>query len=223
MDVILKEDVDNLGQKGEVVHVAPGYARNFLFPRSLAVAATEGNVKNLQHFMAAAEKKREAEREEAKKVADKLAEAEIKIEARAGAKNRLFGSVTGQQIADAINKAMDLKLDKKKVAAGSGIKLLGKHKVLVTVYPGVVVEKEIEVIAAEGSELTEPVEKPEKPARKAKKAPKAESAEAQKPDSEEEPAEAAEETAEAPQAEEVIEESQENVDVSIEESAADAE
>ncbi len=217
MDVILKQDVDNLGQKGEVVHVAPGYARNFLFPRSLAVAATEGNVKNLQHFMAAAEKKREAEREDAQKIADKLAELEIKIEARAGEKNRLFGSVTGQQIADVINKAMDLKLDKKKVAAGSGIKLLGKHKVLVTVYPGMIVEKEIEVVASASSDLSEAVEKEEKPAKKARaaKKPKEEKAEAAE--------EAAEETVEEPPAEEVIEESQETADVSVEESAADTE
>ncbi|MFA5867084.1 MAG: 50S ribosomal protein L9 [Actinomycetota bacterium] len=221
MDVILKEDVDNLGQKGQVVHVTPGYARNFLFARSLAVAATEGNIKNLQHFMAAAEKKREAAREEAKKVADKLAELEIKIEARAGEKNRLFGSVTGQQIADAINQAMDLKLDKKKVAAGSGIKLLGKHKVMVTVYPGVTVEKEIEVVASASSDPSEAVEKEEKPAKKARAAKKApqSASRAESRDLPEEKVEVAPE--EAPT--EIIEESQETTDVSIEESAADAE
>jgi large subunit ribosomal protein L9 len=203
MDVILKEDVENLGQKGEIIHVAPGYARNFLFPRTLAVAATEGNVKNLKHFIASAEKKRASEREDAQKLADKLAAAEIKIEAKAGEKNRLFGSVTGQQIADAINAVMGLKLDKKKIAAGGGIKMLGKHKVMVTVYPGVTVEKEIEVVAVEGGEsATE--EKTEKP-KKAKKAQKAK----------------VEETGEEVPAE-VMEESQESTDVSIEESTADS-
>lgn len=202
MDVILKEDVDSLGQKGEIVHVAPGYARNFLFPRTLAVAATEGNVKNLKHFIASAEKKREAEREDAKAIAEKLGAVEIKIEAKAGEKNRLFGSVTGQQIADAINAVMDLKLDKKKVAAGGGIKMLGKHKVMVTVYPGVTVEKEIEVIATEGSEPAAE----EKP-KKGKGAKKAKAAAAVEEAPEEAPAE-------------VMEESQESEDVSIEESTA---
>lgn len=153
MDVILKQDVENLGQKGEVVRVAPGYARNFLFPRELAVAATEGNLTNLKHFIASAEKKREAEREAAREVAAKLEALDIKIEARAGEKGRLFGSVTGQDIADFINTALDLSIDKKKVAAGGGLKILGKHKVAVTVYPGVIIEKDLEVIAIEGSEL----------------------------------------------------------------------
>jgi large subunit ribosomal protein L9 len=209
MDVILKQDVDSLGQKGEVVHVAPGYARNFLFPRSLAVAATEGNVKNLQHFMAAAEKKRVVEREDAKKIADKLAELEIKIEARAGEKNRLFGSVTSQQIADVINAAMDLKLDKKKVAAGSGIKMLGKHKVIVTVYPGVTVEKEVEIVAAAGGEpVAEGTE--EKPKKgKAKPSKKAKVSEKKV------------EEADKPESPEVMEESQETTDIPIEESVAD--
>lgn len=206
MDVILKEDVDNLGQKGEIVHVAPGYARNFLFPRTLAVAATEGNVKNLKHFIASAEKKREAEREDAQKIAEKLAAVEIKIEAKAGEKNRLFGSVTGQQIAEAINAVMGLKLDKKKVAAGGGIKMLGKHKVMVTVYPGVTVEKEIEVTASETSEpAAEEKPKKSKGAKKAKAA--VEEAEAAPAETEEGPAE-------------VMEESQESGDVSIEESTA---
>ncbi len=216
MDVILKQDVDNLGLKGQVVHVAPGYARNFLFPRALAVAATEGNVKNLEHFIASAAKKQEAEREEAQKIADTLAALEIKIEARAGEKNRLFGSVTGQQIADVINQAMDLKLDKKKVAAGSGIKLLGKHKVMVTVYPGVTVEKEVEVVASASSDLSEAVAKEEKPAKKAKATKKTKV-------SEEEAEEAKEATEEPTPAEEVMEESQETTDVSVEESAADTE
>lgn len=148
MDVILKQDVENLGQKGEVVRVAPGYARNFLFPQELAVAATEGNLNNLKHFIAAAEKKHDAEREAARETAAKLEALDIRIAARAGEKGRLFGSVTGQDIADFTNAALDLSIGKHKVAAGGGIKTLGKHKVVITVYPGVIVEKEIEVVVA---------------------------------------------------------------------------
>lgn len=150
MDVILKQDVEDLGQTGEIVHAAPGYARNFLFPRDLAVAATKGNLKNLEHFMAAAEKKRNAERAEAQGLADKIAALEIKIAARAGERNRLFGSVTAQDIADFVNAALGLSIDKKKVKVHGSIKTLGKYNVGITVYPGLAVEKEIDVIAATG-------------------------------------------------------------------------
>ncbi len=151
MEVILKQDVDSLGQKGEVIRVAPGYARNFLIPRDLAVAATAGNMRNLRDFIASAEKKRVAEREDAQKLADKIAALTIKIEARAGEKNRLFGSVTGQDIADFVNAALDLSLDKKKINTAGGIKTLGKHAIRITVYPGVVVEQEIEVTPLAGT------------------------------------------------------------------------
>lgn len=151
MDVILKQDVEDLGQTGEVVHVAPGYARNYLFPRDLAVAATKGNLKNLHDFMASAEKKRTAERDEAQALADKISALDIRIEARAGERNRLFGSVTNQDIADFVNAAMDLAIDKKKVKVHGSIKMLGKHSVAITVYPGLVVEKEIDIVAATGA------------------------------------------------------------------------
>jgi large subunit ribosomal protein L9 len=151
MEVILKQDVDNLGQRGEVVRVASGYARNFLIPRDLAVTATAGNLKNLQDFIASAEKKRVAEREDAQALADKIVALEVKIEAKAGEKNRLFGSVTGQDIADVINAGLDLSIDKKKINTSGGIKTLGRHTVMVTVYPGLVVEKDIEVVAMAGS------------------------------------------------------------------------
>lgn len=150
MEVILKQDVDNLGQKGEVIRVAPGYARNFLIPRDLAVAATANNLKNLRDFIAASEKKRVAERDEAQQLADRIAALEVTIEARAGEKNRLFGSVTSQEIAEFVNAALELSIDKKKVNTAGGIKTLGKHIVRITVYPGVVVDKEIEVIAMAG-------------------------------------------------------------------------
>jgi large subunit ribosomal protein L9 len=158
MDVILKQDVEDLGQTGEIVHVAPGYARNYLFPRELAVAATPGNLKNLEHFMASAEKKRNAARAEAQSLADKVTALEIKIEARAGERNRLFGSVTNQDITDFINAALDLSLDKKKVKIHGNIKMLGKYTASVTVYPGLTVDKEIDVVAATGAAAEAPAE-----------------------------------------------------------------
>ena len=154
MEVILKQDVDNLGQSGEVVRVAPGYARNFLFPKELAVQATRGNLKNLRQFMEAAEKKRNAERDEAQKIADQIAALDVVIEAKAGEKNRLFGSVTGQDVADFVNAALNLSIDKKKVNTAGPIKMLGRHKIMITVYPGLVIEKEI-LVSASAESVTE--------------------------------------------------------------------
>ncbi len=216
MEVILKQDVDSLGQKGEVIRVAPGYARNFLIPRDLAVAATAGNMRNLRDFIASAEKKRVAERDEAQKLADKIAALTIKIEARAGDKNRLFGSVTGQDIADVVNAALDLSIDKKKINTAGGIKTLGKHAVKITVYPGVVVDTEVEVTAVKGAagKLT-----PEEVAEMAAN----ETPELLEPAEAAVVAEAAVEVAEAEPAalDEDMQESQESADVAVEEAVDD--
>ncbi len=152
MKIILKEDIETIGRKGEIKDVADGYARNYLFPRSLAVFASQGNIKNLEHFRAAAEKKREIEREEAKTVAEKIEALEIVIQARAGKENKLFGSVTSKHIADFIEKELAVKMDKKKIGMPKDIKILGKHKVRIHVYPEVFVDKDIEVIASEKKE-----------------------------------------------------------------------
>jgi len=157
MKVILKQDVETVGRKGEIKEVADGYARNFLFPRKMAVAATTSNISNLEHFRASAEKKHAVERDEAMKVAKQIEELELRITARAGEKNKLFGSVTSQQIADLLEEKGSIKLDKKKIDIPQDIKMLGKHKVRIHVYPEVFVDREIEVVRIEEVKATKDV------------------------------------------------------------------
>lgn len=146
MKVILKEDVESLGRKGDVVEVADGYARNFLFPRALAVFASRGNLRSLEELRVALERERAKEKEEAEKLAWELEKLKVSIPVKAGEKGKLFGSVTSQDIAEAIEKLSSLKLDRRKVESAE-IKTLGKHRVKVHLYPEVVAELEVEVVA----------------------------------------------------------------------------
>lgn len=157
MRVILKQDVETVGRKGEIKDVADGYARNFLFPRKMAVAATKGNISNLEHFRASAEKKHAVERDEATKLAKQIEDLELKIEARAGEKNKLFGSVTPHQIADLIKDLASIEIDKKKIDLAQDIKVLGRHKVRIHVYPEVFVDTEVEVVRKKDGKETKDV------------------------------------------------------------------
>lgn len=165
MKVILKDDVESVGRKGEIKDVAGGFARNFLFPQALAVPATDGNVKNLEHFRSAAEKRYQAEKADAEQLAERITAAEIIIAARAGEKNRLFGSVTAAQIASVLKDQAQIDIDKKKIAIAGDIKTLGRHKIRVHVYHEVFVDREIEVVRKEEAETAKPEGEPEeKPA-----------------------------------------------------------
>ena len=146
MKVILKEDVKKLGQKGAVVNVSDGYARNFLFTRKLAVPMTEENLRILE-----GEKKRNEKRERqlfdrAKVEAEKLSGMIFKIKAKSGEEGKLFGSVTSQDIADAIAEQSEFKIDKRDIRLEEHIKYLGKYKVKVKIHPKVTTEICFEVI-----------------------------------------------------------------------------
>ena len=148
MEVILKEDVEKLGSEGEVVEVADGYARNFLFPRGLAVRATKGKIKQLKHKRKK-KKQKESERiEEAKKMADKLEEQKFQFPVKAGENGRLFGSVTTKDIAEEVNGS-GYEIDKKEIDLDDNIKSLGIHKVPVKIYKNVSADLKIEVVAKE--------------------------------------------------------------------------
>lgn len=201
MKVILKEDVESVGLKGDIKEVADGFARNFLLPRSLAVAATPGNIRNLEKFRESAAKKKAIDKAEAEKLAETIKNLKIEIPARAGERNRLFGSVTAQDVADFIEKETGIKIDKKKVSLGGDIKLLGKHHGRVTVYPEVIAEIEVDVTKIAEPEKEAKAEKKAKP-RKTKEE-KAEAAEvAETVEAEEAPAETEEPAAEEAPAEE---------------------
>ena len=151
MDVILLKDVDKVGLRGDVVHVARGYARNFLFPRQLAEEATPARVAELE--------KREAQRarheaktaDEAQALAKKLGAAELRFEVKAGPTGALFGSVTPTDIVDQLWETQKLRVDRRKVGIDT-IKRIGRYQVPIDLFQGVTVEVPALVIP-EGGEL----------------------------------------------------------------------
>ena len=129
MQIILQEDVEKLGTRGQVVEVAAGYARNFLLPRKLAIAATPGNLKRLEKIRSVLDKRTATEREGAQKQADVLAAASVTLARKAGENDQLFGSVTTADIAEAL-AAQGYQVDKRKIELREPIKLIGEYQVI---------------------------------------------------------------------------------------------
>ena len=134
---ILTQDVETLGEKGDVVDVSPGYLRNFLVPRKLAQPATAGSVAEAQRRKDAAEKAIRDAADKAQENAALLSKTVLTITHPAGDDGRLFGSVTAQEIVDAIRQARGLRLDRRKVQLEEPIKTTGSHMVTVEVHDGV--------------------------------------------------------------------------------------
>ncbi|NLT34790.1 MAG: 50S ribosomal protein L9 [Gaiellales bacterium] len=137
MQVILLKDVEVLGAKGEIANVTDGYARNFLFPRKLAEMATPGRVAAVRKAMQDKEDMERREAERAGETRDLLGRTVLTIPAPAGQAEKLFGSVTNQDIASAIWTARKIRVDKRNVMLEEPIKSLGTHMVLVDVHPSV--------------------------------------------------------------------------------------
>lgn len=146
IDVILREDITTLGKAGELVRVRPGYARNFLLPKGLAYEATAGNKKRIEGEQKARQARLAAERAEAEAQAEVLRAVNISITAKAGEENKLFGSVTAQDIADAL-AAQGHQVDKRKIELEQPIKVLGFHAVPLKLHPDVVAELRVNVVA----------------------------------------------------------------------------
>jgi large subunit ribosomal protein L9 len=134
---ILTQDVETLGEKGDVVDVSPGYLRNYLVPRKLAQPATAGSIAEAQRRKDTAERQVRAAAEKAQENAALLSKTVLTITHPAGDDGRLFGSVTAQEIVDAIRQARGLKLDRRKVQLEEPIKTTGSHMVTVEVHEGV--------------------------------------------------------------------------------------
>jgi large subunit ribosomal protein L9 len=134
---ILTQDVESLGEKGDVVDVSAGYLRNFLVPRKLAQPATAGSVADAQRRKEAAERAVREAAEKAQENAALLSKTVLTITHPAGDDGRLFGSVTSQEIVDAIRQARGLKLDRRKVQLDEPIRTTGSHMVTVEVHDGV--------------------------------------------------------------------------------------
>jgi large subunit ribosomal protein L9 len=150
---ILLQDVEKLGRKGDVVNVAPGYLRNYLAPRKLAMQANDGLVAQVQRQEDMRRRHEAQSDEQAREVAHTLNRTVLTVKARAGTEDRLYGSVTSTDIADAIWKARRLRVDRRKVELDEPIKALGSYKVAITVFNEVRATVKVMVVpAAEGEE-----------------------------------------------------------------------
>jgi len=149
MEVILREHVDHLGNRGEVVKVADGYARNYLLPRKLALLATEGNKKQIEHERAKFEAKEADERKAAEVVAERIGRAEIVLRRKVGETEVLYGSVTTADIAEAL-AAKGFEIDRRKLQLAEPIKKLGDFNIAVKLHRDVVATVKV-TVAAESS------------------------------------------------------------------------
>jgi large subunit ribosomal protein L9 len=149
MEVILREHVDNLGRRGELVKVADGYARNYLLPRKLALLATAGNKKVIEREKEKFDVKEAEEQKVAQAVADRLASVEIEIARKVGETDALFGSVTNADVAESL-AAKGFDIDRRKVQLHEPIKKLGEFTVPVKLHRDVVVSLKVKVVADGG-------------------------------------------------------------------------
>jgi large subunit ribosomal protein L9 len=146
MKVILREDVENLGKGGELVEVRPGYGRNFLIPRGMAVLANARNVRELDHQKKVAEAKAAKLKSSAEAVAKRLAETPLSLKRKAGEQDKLFGSVTAIDIAEAL-AARGLQIDRRAIDLPEPIKTLGEHEVAVKLHREVAGKVKVKVEA----------------------------------------------------------------------------
>jgi len=147
IEVILKEHVENLGQRGEIVKVADGYARNYLLPRKLALAVTLENKRQVERERAKAEAHEADERVQAQALATRLGAVELAIARRVGEHDTLYGSVTSADIVEAL-AARDLPIDRRKIQLAEPLKSLGEHSVAVKLHRDVVAQVKVVVVAA---------------------------------------------------------------------------
>lgn len=146
MKIVLLQDVKDLGKKGELVNASDGYARNFLFPRKLAVEATTGKLKEIEDKKSAEKNRKEKELSAAKELADKLSKLEISFKTKAGENGKLFGSITGKDVAEVIKAQHKIDVDKKKVVLHEVIKALGTYQVEIKIYPEVSAKINVKVV-----------------------------------------------------------------------------
>ena len=150
--VLLREDIDNLGARGEIVRVKAGYARNYLLPRNLAVEATTSNVKQIEGERAALLKREAKERSSAEGQADQLRSLSLKFERKVGEAGVLYGSVTSMDIAHALEE-QGYKIDRRKIALREPLKRFGNYTVPVRLHREVTVELPVSVVGEGGVEV----------------------------------------------------------------------
>lgn len=148
MKVILLDDVKGVGKKGQLVNASDGYAKNFLFPKKLAVEATKANLNEFELKQKSEAKRRQEEYEQAQELGKALSDKVITVAVKTGGNGKLFGSVTNKEIAEEIIKQTGLEIDKKKVSIGDPIKMVGERTAVVKLHPKVTAEVKIKIVEA---------------------------------------------------------------------------
>jgi large subunit ribosomal protein L9 len=145
MEVILREDIDKLGTRGQMVKVTSGYARNFLLPKRLAVAATDSNRKIVEQERQAHLRREAKETADAQELAKLMASVTVTIAQKAGENDQLFGSVTSRDIGEALEK-QGYTIDRRKILLGDPIRQLGEHKVTIRLHREVTIEIPLNIV-----------------------------------------------------------------------------
>ena len=153
MKVILKEDVPNLGHKGDIVEVAPGYGRNYLIPKKIAIEVTPSNIKMIEIERKAILKRVEKEKMSAEEFARSLKDIKLTFQRKSGEKDVIFGSVTSIDIQKSLND-LGYNIDKRKILLEEPIKRLGNYTVPIKIYHDIVTEIKVEVIKEESEEVS---------------------------------------------------------------------
>ena len=147
MKVILKANIKGVGKKDQVINASDGYVRNFLFPKNLAIEANNENMSKLKAQENSKAYKKGQEKEEAKKIAEKLAGIQLKVLVKAGENGKIFGGVSAREIADLLKENYKIEVDKKKIDLKDTIKTLGLRTINIKLYEGVVGELKVDVIS----------------------------------------------------------------------------
>ena len=146
MKVILLDNIKGVGKKDEIINASDGYARNYLFPKKLAVEANNENLSKLKAKQNSQEFKRNTEKEDAIKLANRLKELTLKIEVKAGENGKIFGGVTSKEIAENLKTQYAIEIDKKKILLQDTIKNIGTFNVDIKLFEGVIGKLKLEVI-----------------------------------------------------------------------------
>lgn len=147
MKVILQQEVKKVGKKGDILEVSEGYARNFLLPKGYAVAATSTNLNAVTQQKKSEERKQQQAIDEATLMAAQLSKIEVSIAVKIGEGGKLFGSVTGKDIAEALKKDHNIDIDKRKIEVKEGIKGLGDYEAVIKVHPEITSKIKVHIIA----------------------------------------------------------------------------
>ena len=145
MKVILKQDIKGVGKKDQIINASDGYARNFLFPKNLAVPADKGNMENLKAKQESAEYRKEEERKRALEKKEKLEKILLTISAKTGDNGKLFGTITAKEIAEELKSKYSIEVDKKKITM-ENIKNIGESIVSIKLFEGVIAKLKVKVI-----------------------------------------------------------------------------